>query len=631
MEYKVPVDGKWMQFDDAQLNELRAKGQGATADWLMGEFRDYQKNPLSRFLPHGVPWRSESKSYADGKVVIPEAGYPEAYGNDGVAFMNDWHSDYVMLKAARKTGKSFQGAAKIGNFMLNCDPAWLTYSGVGGWRTEHRPYNGPQIAIVSSFGPQNLEELWSAYLEIWPRDELGPYAPEYPIKELGEGELDNPDNPPIWGKPRHMSFGDSKPKKFIPYKSGGKLIFLLYTQMHHVWMNFRANAWHADEQPKIMHVHAFESGTQTMGDYTPIIFTFSGFKLKDRPDTGAAGPLKRVWDLRDMLGKKEEQIGRYSIDIPSVPDCIITPKKKAQQYDKFANPEIERDITTERLGLAVYYPGWEPGGGLAFGPDVWDRGLCVINPLWDVEQPAPRNWTKWRSLDYCDSRTTCCSWWGMGPIKTWWGEDMVIKVLYRLLYEQKLLAAPATQQIIHMSHNSRTHDYDERDDLTGNTYEYFTETQTGEQYYEDLIDCRIGAQKQQGQEIIDIFRRYGLNELGPASGKNNQNQIGALKDIMRIDYDRPHPFLKGKDGGKVNGCPGLFLFEGQCQAAIDEFETIPEDTSTEGTHVIDKKSPHDFIDTAKYWASSDPQYMGDWGVGDNGETQIDTTFSYWGR
>ena len=90
-------------------------------------------------------------------------------------------------------------------------------------------------------------------------------------------------------------------------------------------------------------------------------------------------------------------------------------------------------------------------------------------------------------------------------------------------------------------------------------------------------------------------------------------------------------YAKNDDGEKVMGRPGLFIFDGQCQPAIDELEDIREDQSDEGTHVIEKKDPHDWVDTAKYWASSDPQYMGDWGQGENGEREIDTTFSYWGR
>ena len=637
MKYRVPITGEWVQFSDASLATLRAHGKGGLADGLMEHYREYLKNPMARFLPHGVAWRDEPKVYADGAVTIPAADYPKEWRNDGVAFMNDWKRDYVMMLASRKTGKSASGAVKVGNFMLNCDPAWPCYSGEGGWLVQHRAWNGPQTAIVSSFGTQNLAELWAAYLEFWPRDELGPYAPEYPREDLGEGVDGSTDNPPIWGRARHMAFGDGRPKDFVPFKSGGRIIFLLYTQMQHVWMNFKANIWHADEQPQIARLHAFESGTQTMGDYTPIIFTFSGFKLPDRPDTGAAGPLKRIWDLRDTMGKKPSEIGRYNIDIPSVPDAIITAKKKKQQYDKYANPEIERDIATERLGLAVYFPGWEPGGGLAFGPDVWQRELCVIAPLWE-EGKTPRNWTKWRVIDFCDNKTTCVSWFGIGPWKTWWGEVVTVRVLYRLLYERKMLVAGAAERVIAMSHNSSSFQYEEHDDQTHNTYQYFMEVQNGEQFYGDLIDSRIGAQKQQGQMIIDMFRRYGLTNLAPASGKDNQDQIGSLKDIMRIDYDKPHPFRKnekdlaGGGDGKVMGCPGLFVFDGVCDGAVDELDNLAEDSSLSGKHVIDMNQPHDFVDTAKYWASENPQYMGDYGlVGGETDDDLETGNSYWGR
>ena len=96
-------------------------------------------------------------------------------------------------------------------------------------------------------------------------------------------------------------------------------------------------------------------------------------------DTGSAGALKPIWDA-GYSGSK--QVGRYNLSVDSTPDAILSPEKKQERFDRYVNPDLVKDAKTLRRGLAVYYPGWEPGGGLIFGPDVWLRELHVIPRLW---------------------------------------------------------------------------------------------------------------------------------------------------------------------------------------------------------------------------------------------------------
>ena len=344
-----------------------------------------------------------------------------------------------------------------------------------------------------------------------------------------------------------------------------------------------------------------------MGDYTPIFFTFSGFKLPDRPDTGAAGPIKRIWDLKDMLGKKPEEIGRYSMDIPSTPDAIVSKKKKKAQYDLYANPDIERSRKAERHGLAVYYPGWEPGAGLCFGPDVWQREVHVINPLWDDDK-VPPNFTKWRVVDYCGTKTTAVPFIAVGPLKLPDGQTIIAAFMYRLLYEQDILVAECARRIIQMSHNEQREVGSEEDERTGETLKRYEEIQTKEEYFSDLVDSRMGSQKQGGEQIIGMLQRYGLVNMAPASGQKNEDQIPALKDWLRIDYNLPHPFLMDDKGKPKMGCPRCFVFDGMCEGAIDEIEGMP--CAETGPSVIDMKVQHDAIDAWKYWASDSPGYFG---------------------
>ena len=605
MKRDIAIDGWWASehpnpifhdLTDKKIDAMYAKGgkDRQLAEWLRYEIVEQQKNPMAYFLGHGLPFSKKPRKYAGGRIVIPPSEYPKDWMNDGIAFQNDWKSEFCMMKASRKVGKTYAGAVKVGNFMLKTDADWPCYSGQGRWRIEHREWDGPKTVIVSSFSVPNLAEAWEAYKEVWPREELGAFAPDYPRVDLGE-----PEN----GKGRTISFGDGRPKFFRPAVSGGRIIFLLYSGLVAPWMNFKANAWHADEQPPLDRFTAFASGSQTMGDYTPIFFTFSGFKLPDRPDTGAAGPIKRIWDLKDTLGKKPEEIGRYSMDIPSTPDAVVSKKKKKAMYDLYANPEVERSRKVERHGLAVYYPGWEPGAGLCFGPDVWQREVHVINRLWDDDK-IPNTWTKWRVIDYAPNKTTAVLFIAVGPLKLPNGQTITAAVMYRTLYEQNILISDCASRIIQMSHNEQREIGEEEYGELGERRKRFEEVQTKEEYFSDLIDSRIGTQKQGAEMNIDTFIRYGLINLAPASGAKNEDQFSAAREWLKIDYTLPHPFLKNEDGTPKMGCPRFFVVDGECEGFIDEIEGMPSDEK--GISVIDTKFPHDALDAFKYWASDSP-------------------------
>jgi hypothetical protein len=584
MIYKMPIGGEWRTWTDDDLAGFVAAGDEASAVGLMAEYEKYEQNRLSRFLPHGIKRHAKQVTYAGGRIKLPPSGYPKEYANDGVGFMNDRENDYVFMLAPRKTGKSYQGAAKVAVEVLDCDPTWPLFTENG---VVHKPFEGPTTVVVASFSWSNVADLWKVYQELWPRDELGPYSPQWG-KYPGEK-----------GAQRQMSFGDGRPKSMVTAKSKVELVFLCYTQQQHFWESFKAKLLHADEQIKIPLLRAWEDGSSTMGDYTPCIFTLSGFVLKERPeDTGAGGPLKPLWDGRRNNAKT---VGRYNLDVTSTPDEILSPKKKKERYDRYVNPAIERSKKDERRGLAVYFPGWEPGGGLVFGPDVWDREIHVINPLW-ADDKVPRDWTKWRVIDYADRKTTCCAWFAVGP------EYMV---LYRLLYEQDLLINDAVEKIIKMSHNERHQMGMEPDEATGGMFMAWREVQCGEEFYTTLIDSRAGAWRQNGTTVIELFERYGIEDISPASGKQNEDQIPNLKDLLRIDWTKDHPWRKGEDGKPTKGCPSLFVFDGVAEEAIEELEGMPADERPESRAVINKKFAHDFIDTAKYFASDNPQYYGD--------------------
>jgi len=579
MKYKLPIDGEWREFDDKKLAEMPADSR----EWVMDQLVKYNKNPLANFLPHGMPWRDQELVLANGKIKLPPSDYPAEWRNDGVAFLNDRENLYAMLLSGRKYGKTAHGCAFTGirGFPMDPEAPIFTQNGV-----EYHEWEGPQRIVVASLGSQNLIDLWSVYQEILPRDELGAYA-----KDWGKYEGEHAQ------KRKTLPIGTGRPVLFTSAKSGVEMMLLTYNQNQAVWESFKAWLLHADEQIKLNLLMAWEDGSSSYGAYTPACFTLSGFSLEERPeDTGAAGPLKPIWDA-GRSGMKT--VGRYNLDVSSTPDAILHPQKKQERYDRYVNPDLVTDAKILRRGQGVYYPGWEPGGGLIFGADVWERELHVIPRLWKDDN-APEHWPKWRVIDYADKKTTVCGWFAMGPR---------FSVCYRMLYQSNLLVAEAAEMIIEMSHNRRQLVGEGEDETTGNIIKYYEEIQCGEQYEVDMMDTRAKKWRQQGEEVGDLFGRYGLENIEEAPTGRDRDMIPTLKDRMRIDPRVPHPvYNMDKDPEGVMGASLLYFFDGECDKGLDELDKMPEYMGTSEIIYMDRKKPHDFIDIMKYWACAQPEY-----------------------
>ena len=605
-EHTFVYGGQWVRLRDSEIEDSGEKRA------LRKRLEMWYTNKMSCFLPHGVRWHQRGMQYAGGAVKLPASQYPERWKNDGAAFLNDWEREYLMMVAPRKVGKSSIGAVKVGLYAMKCDPEWPIFQENG---IEYREWDGnPKQVVIASFAPENMAQLWAVYQEFLPRYELGPYAPNwgmYPGEE---------------GRQKFLNFGDSRPKSLELAVSKSKFIFLTYNQMQHVWENFKAGALHADEQIKWHLLLAWEDGARTMGDYTPAIFTLSGYCLEDRPmDTGAAGPLKvNLWDGKKADGRS---VARYAMDVASTPDFIISPKKKLQLYDKYANPKIKRDDETRLRGIGTYYPGFQPGAGLAFDLKVWRKEIHEIPRLWD-DTKTPTAMTKWRVIDYAPKKTTCVIWVAVGPLwliardtgralNTGADRNMVVGILYRSLYETNILVSHAASMVIEMSHNTRRLVDRERDDETNTTYDVYEEVQSGEQFYRDLIDSRMSAHSVQGATIGELFERSGMVNLDMSSGARNTDQYSSLFDWLKIDPAAIHPWNKDHTGVPARGCPRLFFFSDAALEIVNEIETTPEEPverkklRRQSVGVIDERYPHDGLDCLKYLASDDPCWIGD--------------------
>ncbi len=579
MNYCFPINGEWTSFSDKDLKALESQGDKDEAEYFRFLFEEYKKNPLASFSPHGIPWSPKARPMASGRFVIPARNYDKKMKNDGAAFLSDTVGDGCLMLGPNQCGKTSLLSVWTALRVLECDPEWpiFTCSNV-----KHIPWEGPKRWVVASYSWDNVATLWDRIREFFPVNELGAYAPS--------------------GR-KNLSFGDGRPKRLVLESSKSELVFLCYTQQQHHWEGFRSHGASFDEQNEREKFIGWKRSTITAGDDVQFCMALTGHVLDGRPDTGQAG-----WIYKDLFLQENTMgmlIHNYHLSVESTPDEIISKKKKKALHEQWVakkNKEgkvIVRSQKDERAALARYWGWWEMGSGSVFGGDVWQRDVHVIDPIWE-DAHVPQDVTKYRVIDYGSARgVNCCGWFAL--------TREGLAYLYRLLYVRGMEIAEFVPAVISASHNTRSLIGEQRDDRTGNTYQYYEETQIGERYWYNALDSRSCAQSQQGATLESIFSRYGLM-VTPGSGQRDAIQIPRLKDWLRIDPNKTNPHTG------TMGCPRLFFFDRpEIQDAVREVEgaRLPPDGQSSYIH---KRDPQHFIDVAKMWASLEPVYMGDAGI-----------------
>lgn len=585
----LPVDGEWIAYTTADLDMLRATGKPKQAALLEKAWDDYNKNRLAHFLPHGLPWSEKERVYGEGVVVLAPSEYDPKFQNDGVAFLSDWEHDHQLFIAPRKTGKTTAGVAKDGIFTCQCDPRWPIFRKHG---VEYREWQGPKKLYIASYEWHTLRMLWDLVRQFFPRYELGPFADEWG-KYPGEK-----------GRPKFINFNNYMQKEIQLLRSKSILMFGCYKQSQASAETFESDAAHWDEQPpRTFHV-AWSDGTRARGDYTPDWFTMSGYRIKDRPDTGAAGFVFQDLYRRNRLGTAS--IVRYHNDIPSTPDVFVSARKKKTEYDKYENPETPRDRLTTMRAVGSYWPGFETSGGKVIS--AFDRNMHLIPRIWN-DNEIPDRLCKYRVLDYGTSAgTNCCAWFAM----TWPGfaHDGVtfadpIAICYRLLYKSDFEIADTAQAVIEMSHNRRREVGSWRDEKVHATFTCWDEEQVAESYCRSILDGRSATQKQMGASVANIFARYGL-ALEPARGLHFEASLPELSSWLTVDPNRPHLTRRNDDGSPEMGAPRLYIIDDQAEPVLEEFDSWFQDPETNKT--IKPKRDH-AISTFLYFCTAEPTYV----------------------
>ena len=574
----MPWNGKWISWrgKGEELNDVYGEIE---AKKILSAFREYEKNRLARFLPHG----------------------------GGLNFLNDWENGIVLLTAGSRMGKSCHGTAFALFRTIPCHPSWPCFLENG---VEWHEWRGPRKLLVTSYSWDNVSEVWREYQKWCPREELGPYAQDW---GKYSGEV---------GRPRDLVFGDGKPKA-CRLKCGSDIVFGCDGQAQHHFEGKRFDDGQFDEQREEEKFIGYLRGTANTQGLVQACFTLTGHVLPGRPDTGASGWIKRkLWDGTHTFGKK---VGRYKISMEDVPESVLSKEKKKELKIQFVDePEKNGDMRMKRMAQARYFGGWESGSGLVL--DNFEDLVHVIPPI-DLTSDIFKSSTKYRAMDHGTQRPTTCLWVVAFP----WGDFLG----YREYYVPGEVVPKHAADIVKASGNIRHKVDTVTDEEAGSSYTVWMEDQTQERYASSVMDSRdFGKRAHERQCTIgQLYNDCGLY-CTPAKGLTNAEIIPRMRAMLDIDPTRKHimvylyergavtkesydAWLSARGGNMFGGARFYItsdLFHFLTEARAWALKPDSDEPMTEDDHLAGA--------AFKYFVMEDPHYQGD--IEYDGSTQEDT-------
>ncbi len=522
-EYMFPLWRKWHRVKEVDLPEWCEKNKISPADldeWI-GE---YQRNPLAFFLPHGRKRRGK-------------------YANDGVAFLNEYVKDLLLLRAPNQTGKSALGAVRTMLHLLPCEKSWPIFTQHG---VEYHEWGGPQTAIVASYEWSNTFDIWvAAYRKFAPRQELGAYAENWGAMGF-EREKD---------RARVFAQGFKRGVEILNFACGSRIIFLCYHQNLSAWTGKQCDIAHLDEQcPEDL----FDELTQrqtTRGDYTPILMTLTPHVVDGKPDTGAAGWIKQKIVDRGMT--KGRKFAEFVITMDSVPTALIPAGTKRNKKTQFiTEPEALHDEKKMREGRARFYGEWEVGGGIIIS--AWNPEIHVIAPF-DVRKYHP---TLYRYIDHGEN--PCAA---LLVALMPWGDNVFFAEYYEF---GRGIAKNAEGIVEGLCKNTRARV--DTAEFEGVTWPIMEERsgRTGMEFHGSELDGRSFAStvKESMRTIGRAYNDYGCRCTPSSNTRNTRTdgmgQVDLFCEFFELDKERVH--INEKLGRPVPalckdyGAPRVYLF-----------------------------------------------------------------------
>lgn len=173
--------------------------------------------------------------------------------------------------------------------------------------------------------------------------------------------------------------------------------------------------------------------------------------------------------------------------------------------------------------------------------DEFNPSIHVIPPF-----QIPNTWERFRSIDHGQNNPTSCHWYAV---------DFEGNIyVYQEYYQEKDVVSNHVKRINAMSRIRTT----EGDTLT-DTYAY------------TVIDPSTHAKTLEKDgyrfSVADEYLDAGIPTI--AAQNDVIAGVNRVKEYLKIDPTRFHPFLKDPDGDPIMGAPRLFIFQ-QCANMIEE-------------------------------------------------------------
>lgn len=506
--YKVPLKGKWHEWTDSDLREMPESER----DDRMAVWADFTRNRLKYYLPHC----------------------------DGLRFINDHDAKIALLTKGNQYGGTSHGAAWSLVRVLDCDPDWYCFKDHG---VEHIPFRGNHIRLLIATNDWTAmeEAVWPEYQKLMPREELGPYAPNY-----GDSLL-YPEEAASGRKPKVMSFKDGRSKRLKLEKSKVELFFRAYSQKQSAYESTQFDVCHLDEQIK----HEQWVGVNQRGRTRPnfqVAITGTFHHMKDRSDTGANSWIAKeiIWGIPGDKGESRYgKVSKYKLWCEGVPDALMSPEDKKEAYNEHVLiPQQKQDRKAIRSGIARYYGGVETSGDLVL--DAYEPNMHIIPPF-----KIPKSkWTLYRGTDHGTTRPTAVAFCAVSP----WSD----LILFNEYYETNRSVAENVVNILKACGNTRQVVDQGRDEFSGARWPIWEEVQSAEVYEASVLDCRSFASSNpdRGGEIGRLYNENGF-DCTPAAGYQNRNTrsgegfVDKMRRWFEIDEGRIHIMKHLHDKGMV--------------------------------------------------------------------------------
>lgn len=548
-KYKMPYAGTWIDFTDADLKKLCSEGKEATAEILRARYDEYESNRLSFFLAH----------------------------SGGVDFVNDRDSEVCILFGGNQQGKTIGLLGKAALILVPTSPNWPCYVENG---LDYHEWEGPQKVMLCSYEMMVhcRRNLWPKLREILPEYELKEYSIQWARKHSKRAKEPNWQTGPI-----------------LNLDCGSEAHFYAYRQPPEAYEGTTYDKLFADEQmPWNLLQGAMARGTTAENFQVNISAT--PHKVAQRPDTGTGGWMHGVYTGVDTKGLDAKF---YRLMMDEVPDAIVPPKKKKQNYRRWIEAPTEAgDLKELRKGRSRYYGEFETGEGLVY--DAWDSNIHLIDPI--EIQP---HWTRVRAVDHGKHHP----WAGLMGAITERGE----LVLYDEYYKTGFSMQKNVNAFVDKCGNELVK-VDEIESEEGVLYPIYEEIQHVP-FDITVMDGRSWAQPSQetGETLGEAYDRMGL-ACEQGSGMRNEKAIPMVSEWFELNEEREHLLIRmglteeiiGPGGLPLQGAPRIYVFNTMTRfrGEIEGYIYKPD------SEVPMDKNDH-LMTALKYLILAEPRYLGD--------------------